>query len=140
MNASEKQGMSALAFACQNEHEDIVRYLVEQGADVNAPGDMDRTPLMAAASNGCHLEILRFLVEHGANVNARGELGWTALIWAAREGCIECVKYLLSQGANPNIRARGGETIIELTQETDSSNRQSIIHILKTSMNGPKRR
>jgi hypothetical protein len=136
-NSSDSQGMSALAIACQDDHAEVVSYLLDHGADVNAHGKgevVDRTALMAAASNGAHVNIVRLLVDKGADVNTRGELGWTALIWAAREGDIECVKYLLSKGADPHIKALDDKTVIELTEETDSANRFAIVEILKKTL------
>jgi hypothetical protein len=133
-NSSYSEGMSALAIACQDDHEDVVRFLLAYGADVNAHGKDkadDRSALMAAASNGGHLALVRLLVEKGANVNERDGLGWTALIWAAREGDVESVKYLLSKDADPNVKANDGKSAIELTEETDSTNRFEIVKILK---------
>ncbi len=134
-NSSDSQGMSALAIACQDDNAEVVNYLLDHGADVNAHGGKgevtDRTALMAAASNGAHIKIVHLLVDRGADVNTRGELGWTALIWAAREGDIECVKYLLGKGADPRIKALDGKTAVELTEETDSANRFAIVEILK---------
>src|SRR5262245_20001332 len=43
--------------------------LLDKGADVNAKGRYDMTPLMFVASNG-HLDVARTLVARGANVNA----------------------------------------------------------------------
>lgn len=135
-NTCDNTGMSALAIASQDGHLDVVRYLLDHGADVNAHSKgkvTDRTALMAAASNDGHPEIVRLLVERGANVNTRGELGWTALIWAAREGDIESVKFLLSKGADPNVKASDGKSVIELTDGTDSPNRSDIVKILKAA-------
>jgi hypothetical protein len=136
-NSFDSQGMSALAVACQDGRAEVVTYLLDHGANVNADGKKgatERTPLMAAASNGSHLAIVRELIDRGADVNLQGELGWTALIWAAREGDIECVKYLLSKGADPNLKATGGKTVVELTGETDGANRFEIMEILKKQM------
>jgi hypothetical protein len=135
LNASEARGLAALGYACQNGHDEVARYLLDHGASPNAHGPgLDRTPLMAAASNGGHIEILRLLVERGADVNARGELGWSALVWAAREGDVGGVKYLLGKGANAAIRSLDGETIIELTERTDSPNRQAVVEVLKKAL------
>jgi Ankyrin repeats (3 copies)/Ankyrin repeat len=133
-NSTDSGGMSALAIACQDDNEDVVRYLIDHGADVNAHSkgqQTDRTALIAAASNGAHLAIAQLLVDKGADVNIRGELGWTALIWAAQEGSVDCVKYLLSKGADPGIKAFDGKTVVDLTRETVSPGRFAVIEILK---------
>ena len=51
-------------------HVDIVRLLLEHGADAQAQDDDKRTPLLLASLNG-HLEAARVLLEHGANTEVR---------------------------------------------------------------------
>jgi ankyrin repeat protein len=52
------------------------------------------------------LRVIRFLVEGcGANVNHRNDDGITPLAAAAREGYRDIVKYLLSEGADPDLEA-----------------------------------
>ncbi|KAH8804066.1 hypothetical protein DL96DRAFT_738473 [Flagelloscypha sp. PMI_526] len=87
-------------------HLEIVQFLVEKGAEVNAVGGEHGTALQAAARYGS-LETVRFLIEKGAEVNALGGKNWTALHAAATRGCLEIVKLLLEKGADVNVV--GGE-------------------------------
>ena len=48
---------------------DVIKLLVDLGADVNAPDDYGITPLMAAANIG-EVTIIQFLVDHGADLGA----------------------------------------------------------------------
>ena len=60
-------------------HLEMVKYLVEKGADVSAKAGLggDRgTVLHFAAKEGC-LEMVKYLVEHGADVNAKDDDGRT---------------------------------------------------------------
>lgn len=52
--------------------------LIQAGADVNAKGLDNDTPLHDAAING-HLKLVRCLVERGADVHARNSRGKTPL-------------------------------------------------------------
>ena len=78
---------------------DVLEYLAEKGADINAKDDEGRTALMESV-NGYKAEIIQYLVEHGADVNAADNRGCTSLMRAAYIGYPELVKYLLDHGAD----------------------------------------
>lgn len=67
------QKYNALESACENKQFEMVKNLIEKGADVNIDviKDKDDTrknaPLRAATSNA-HLEMIDYLVEHGAKI------------------------------------------------------------------------
>ncbi|KAH8797107.1 hypothetical protein DL96DRAFT_1788832 [Flagelloscypha sp. PMI_526] len=80
---------------------EIVCFLVERGADVNASGGTYGSALTAAAS--CrNLEIVRFLVQKGADVNASGGAYGSALQAGASNGSLESVCFLVNKGADVN--------------------------------------
>ncbi|CAB4029249.1 Ankyrin repeat-containing domain, partial [Paramuricea clavata] len=83
---------------------EIVKYLVEHGADVNLYASRSDSPLHTAASSGS-LEIVKYLVEHGANVNLNSSIVGTALHSAASSASLEIVKYLVEHGANVNLNS-----------------------------------
>jgi ankyrin repeat protein len=60
--------------AAAGNYTDIVRMLVENGAQVNVKQQAGVTPLHSAAQNG-NLELLILLLENGAEVNSRMEGG-----------------------------------------------------------------
>ena len=72
---------------------DIVKYLVEHGADIH-DGDYDT---ICCASKYGHLEIVEYLVEHGADIYAWDDY---PLRWASYNGHFDVVKYLVEQGSN----------------------------------------
>lgn len=74
---------------CKN----IVNALIDKGADVNAKGKNEKTPLHWAAENG-YLGIVKALIKAGANVNIRGKGEETPLHLAtiiAHEDVIEAL-------------------------------------------------
>ena len=64
--SDEKLGWTALMYAAYKGHLDIVKMLVEHGADVNKESNHGFSPAMAAFNND-HMDVVSFLVEHGAN-------------------------------------------------------------------------
>lgn len=81
---------------------EMMRALLEAGADPNAPDLIERTPLMLAARNNKKetLELLR----HGADVNRAGIDGVTALMYAANYADPEVVQQLIA--AHPDVNAQ----------------------------------
>jgi len=91
----------------------IVKMLIRAGADVDARGDNENTPLMNAA-DGARWNDLRALLAAGANVNVQDFGGETALIQAAHLGDLTAVKILLEAGADPRVVSKSGETALDL--------------------------
>ena len=87
---------------------EIIKYLVGQGADVNATAYGGRTPLYEAALQGS-LEVVKVLVGQGASLTATA-YSWTALHVAAWQGHLETVKYLVGQGASRTATDDKGKT------------------------------
>ena len=87
----------ALIYASSNGHLDVVKYLVDHGANVNADDD---EALIWASKNG-HLDVVEYLVDNGANVNAEDDY---ALRLASENGHTDIVKYLVDHGANIHTR------------------------------------
>jgi len=90
---------------------DIVRWLLDHGADVNPRTARCNTPLTLINTPSTGPEICRMLLEHQADVNIRGELGKTALHWVAKYGDMpEATQLLLDHGADPNTQDDEGRT------------------------------
>lgn len=120
-----KIGKTALMCAAQNGHTDIVRLLIEKGADVNTVAAGTGTALMDAAGNG-HADIVRILLEKGANVNVN--VGGTALMFAAREGNADIVRALLKKGADLNAMDSVGYTALSLAEARGHAD---VVRVLK---------
>lgn len=84
-------------------HREIVRLLLENGADVNARGGRHGTALRYASSCG-HRDIVLLLLENGADVNAQDYTHGTALYSASYNGHRETVRLLIENGANVNAQ------------------------------------
>ncbi|KAL6722060.1 hypothetical protein ACLMJK_001165 [Lecanora helva] len=93
------EGPSALWAAANGGHMDVLQYLLEQGAEVNAQNDERGTPLYVAAS-GFYPDIIRELLHHGADVNLKG--GWHVrpLNVASYNGYVDIVEILLEHNVD----------------------------------------
>ena len=78
---------------------DLIEFLIENGADINARTSHGFTPLLYAAKNGHH-SIIELLVVNGANVEIKDEAGLTTLMHLARNGYIEMVSNCITQEGN----------------------------------------
>ncbi|KAM3067595.1 hypothetical protein ACMFMG_000090 [Clarireedia jacksonii] len=101
-NQRDQDGCTPL-FAAAGRHSaslDIVKLLVDGGADVNAvAGGLKCTPLHCAAQMASNFSILQFLLSRGATTELRNSHGLTPLYIAARQHCVVSVKLLLEYGA-----------------------------------------
>ena len=108
-----KRGFTPLFYVCEKGHIDIVKYLVEHGANINKEDKNDWTPLFWACKEG-HKDIVECLVEQGVNVNKEDNDGWTPLILACKEGHKDIVKYLVEHGVDLNIEGNNHWTFLML--------------------------
>jgi uncharacterized protein len=93
-------GWTPLAYAATNGKTDVVRYLIEIGANPNAVSANGTSALMMAVRGG-HVETVDLLLAKGADVNQRNQNDATALAWATRGGFGTIEQALVKRGAMP---------------------------------------
>ena len=98
---NKKRTDTPLHFAVRNGDIEIVKMLLDRGADVDAINLYNVTPLHIAVESK-KVEIVELLLNHGACVNARDCNSSTPLLLAAKDGSEEIVKLLLKHGADVN--------------------------------------
>jgi len=136
-------GQTALMWAASEGHADVVRLLIEGGANVDehsqaldAPvssyerlaGDFvypkvpkgRLTALHFAAREGA-LDVVQSLIEAGADLDAVDAEGVNALIFATVGGHLETTAALLAAGADPNVADSYGRTVLFAAVDLDAA-------------------
>jgi hypothetical protein len=93
------RNMTPLSVASDEGHPDVVRLLLEHGADPNVRDDSHDTLLHGVSQRG-HVEIARMLLKYGADANSRDHLNRTPLHLASREGHVDVAQVLLDHGVD----------------------------------------
>jgi len=109
INVPDASGMSPLMRACALSRQDIVKTLLECGADVNFGNSANRTCAMLACLTG-NLEVIETLVAHKANLRLRDRSGATCLHYAIDSGNVAVVQYLLKQKVDVDAQDNQGWT------------------------------
>ncbi len=106
-----------LVIAAYKGYTDIVKLLLEAGADVTAvdPG-MKATALHAAAYAG-RAEAAKLLIAYHIDIDKQGPYnGYTALHDAIWQSNVETVEVLLNAGANLNLKSNSGQTPLDFAK------------------------
>jgi hypothetical protein len=89
-------GSTPLIVAAEEGRLDVVEFLVDSGANLNARNDLNYTALHWAAFHG-HQAIVKFLITNKADANIKDSTGSTPLLLAISKGyafiAIELIKY-----------------------------------------------
>lgn len=88
-------GRTVLDFACEENNHEMVKFLIEKGADIESKKDSLFT---GAASRG-HWDMVQLLLEYKPNVNAENNYNDTALLMAFRQQNLPMLELLVEKGA-----------------------------------------
>ena len=103
--------VTPLITAAENGHTEIVKLLLDNGAEVDSRDKYGRSALMRAAWYS-HDAVVEILLDRGALVNATEKWGHTALMMAAKGGHITTARTLLDHGADLNAKDSWGITAL----------------------------
>jgi ankyrin repeat protein len=134
VNAHGAQGRTALMEAVGQWHygtelkevnrAEVVRILLERGADPNLQDDRGNTALIECAWDA---DAALALIKHGANVNTQNKDGLTALINSVSP---DVARVLVDNGADLYLRDKEGKTAL---QEAMKFNRPDKVAVLEAA-------
>jgi len=102
-------GNTSLHLAVEEANENLVKFLVDQGSEINAQNIYGQTALFAAAARGFD-RIVRFLLMNGSNSGIATMEGVTAAHIAAAGGHLDVLLTLATHGAWLNAQDEEGDT------------------------------
>jgi ankyrin repeat protein len=98
-------GNTPLHYACEGGNLEVVKFLIDSGADVSVAGNDGNTPLHYACEGG-NLEVVKFLIDSGADVSALDKYGYSPLELLTSEHREEIEEYVSTRnfGVKPAKR------------------------------------
>lgn len=87
-NIKNENGQTPLYWACERKNIEIIRAVIERGADLNAAEQNGFTPLHLATFLG-NVDVVKVLLEYGASVDCVTNTGATPLHLAAKNGNLQ---------------------------------------------------
>lgn len=91
------------------------------------------------AANKNQLGVVKFLVEKGADLNyVHPATKMSALHLAAFDGYAEVTKYLVSKGGDPNLKLRGGVSILRAVHDKGDEKMENLLISLGAKDDGCK--
>ncbi len=110
INARNKDGISPLALAIENNIPEHIRFYAENGADINSMDTNGNTPLILALNSK---SIPVELVVNGANVNVHDSAGNTPLhVAIVNNAPLQKIQYILSLADDVNERNADGNSAL----------------------------
>jgi ankyrin repeat protein len=96
---------NALCLTIRHGHVEVLRVLLDNGADPNAI-ESEYSNALCAASRLGNAEVVKLLLQRGANVHATSGKYGNALYIAARHGHVEVLRVVLDNGGTSNAHGK----------------------------------
>ncbi|WWC57688.1 uncharacterized protein I303_100222 [Kwoniella dejecticola CBS 10117] len=110
LSQRDDQGITPLHWAAINAHMGTCRFLLDNGAEVDAVGgELNATPLQWAARNG-HLYVVHLLLAHGADPNILDSQGFNTLHLITHSSAVMSLLYMLHQPVAIDEKDSDGHT------------------------------
>ncbi|XP_056876820.1 histone-lysine N-methyltransferase EHMT2 isoform X3 [Takifugu flavidus] len=108
-------GWTPIIWAAEHKHLDVIKVLLNRGADVNI-ADKELNVCLHWAAYAGSVDIAELVLNAGCSLSSVNTHGDTPLHIASREGYLECVRLFLSRGADIDIMNREGDTPLSLAR------------------------
>lgn len=110
------RGYEPIRYTATNNRPEMARKLLTRGASVDSLNEFRITPLMDACGYG-FINVVKILVAYRADINHQDIDGNTPLIQVAYFGKTDCVRFLVSNGANVDMQTKKGEKASDIAMQ-----------------------
>lgn len=119
INARQRSGFTPLMHAAINGDVRMVTALLDAGADPLLVNDNGSNALIVTAQKGS-IDCAHMLLARGIPIDVRDSAGRTALFHARYAGAAApaMIRYLIEQGASPDVKDNAGKTPAEVAMES----------------------
>lgn len=112
----------------------IIKYFIDNGANINKCNHNYITPLMVACQNN-NLKIVQYLIENGADQHQTDYSNQTALFYVLDDESLDIVKYLFSKGIDINHKKDYKETPLILACDNISGGTKIVKFLIENGAN-----
>ncbi|WP_333023368.1 ankyrin repeat domain-containing protein [Wolbachia endosymbiont of Pentidionis agamae] len=113
INSKDRAGFTPLHFAAFCDDTELMRLLIENGAEVNEKDFQEhRTPLHLAAISCNSCRNIKILLEKGAEIELQDVNLNTPLFLAVKNNKMKVIEYLIKSGSNIEMRDSEGNTVL----------------------------
>lgn len=123
----DEEGDVALCHAVRNNHESVVRILLDAGGGTESPAKDPRPAALCVAMLHERHRIAELLISGGAVINRENRTPSRELTWSAKEGNIEMVRRCLEMGGATDTADSTGRTALAWAVENKN---QEMLNLL----------
>eukprot|EP01041_Mallomonas_annulata_P000700 gene700-1341_t len=110
-NSKDAAGLQAIHYSSISGNLELIKWLIQIGAQLNARDDSGTSPLHIACQKG-HLEVVQWMLTQKVFKNNRNRDGMTPLLCAASEGHLPVVQLLIAEKAFNFVVDNDGNTAL----------------------------
>lgn len=108
----DQHGMTALMYAAKNGEPDILKMLLDAGADLEAEHEASQESLLFMAAKNRHYNVVKQLIDLGREVEVVNVKQETPLWNAIKMDQFDLARLLLQFGGNINVTRPGGDSLL----------------------------